>query len=478
MCSFIFMYSPQSVSDALLSDSNQFARHRGPDKTHIVHKRSPDGWHWAYVHNLLDISGRTVDQPVLEGEEGRQRILVFNGELYNYARKTCSSDTESLLLSFRHYGAAVCAHLDGEFAFVIHDTAAGEVLMGTDVFLSKPLHYAVGPDGTFGAASYASSLQALGFKDVQMAEPNSFYRVFLSGAKVSIQHMPEQVTFRLEQSETDYQRWEQAFMTAVRKRAEHGAHKPFVCMSSGYDSGAICLALNLQEIPYETITINAGETQNILNARYRANAAGGCRKAHKLRGLDLKERERVAQDISSEVEPFTYVHEDEPGYHATLQTDSGALGLGLVAEHAARHGLKVNLSGCGADEIISDYGMGGKKIYYHSQFGGLFPEDLHGFFPWKKFYGDTQRSYLFKDEFIFGRRGIEGRYPFLDRAVVQQFLSLAPELKNREYKAPIAQFLRKYGYPFESAVKKGFIPFAPERGTGFKNRLRSVFGDR
>jgi asparagine synthetase B (glutamine-hydrolysing) len=67
---------------------------------------------------------------------------------------------------------------------------------------------------------------------------------------------------------------------------------------------------------------------------------------------------------------------------------------------------------------------------------------------------------LFKDEIIFGYHGIEGRYPFLDRDVVQAFLDLDPELKNLEYKAPIAHFLREQDYPFEPQKKRGFSPRA------------------
>jgi len=39
------------------------------------------------------------------------------------------------------------------------------------------------------------------------------------------------------------------------------------------------------------------------------------------------------------------------------------------------------LSGMGADELFSDYGFAGQKIFAHSNFGGLFPDDLTGFFP-------------------------------------------------------------------------------------------------
>jgi hypothetical protein len=111
-------------------------------------------------------------------------------------------------------------------------------------------------------------------------------------------------------------------------------------------------------------------------------------------------------------------------------------------------------------------------MYYHSQFGGLFPEQLQGFFPWKKFYGDTQRSYLFKDEYILGRFGIEGRYPFLDKAAVQQFLSLTADRKNARYKAPVAVFLERHGYPFEESVKRGFSPSRVH--TGFRGFFRML----
>ena len=41
-----------------------------------------------------------------------------------------------------------------------------------------------------------------------------------------------------------------------------------------------------------------------------------------------------------------------------------------------------------------------------------------------------------------GAFGIETRYPFLDKAVVQEFLSLAPELKNGKYKSVLRNLLK------------------------------------
>jgi hypothetical protein len=59
---------------------------------------------------------------------------------------------------------------------------------------------------------------------------------------------------------------------------------------------------------------------------------------------------------------------------------------------------------------------------------------------------------------VLGHFGLEGRYPFLSRHVVQEFLSLSVELKNASYKAPIKAFFEKYDYPFQEKVKLGFNP--------------------
>ena len=116
----------------------------------------------------------------------------------------------------------------------------------------------------------------------------------------------------------------------------------------------------------------------------------------------------------------------------------------------------IYLTGSGADEIFSDYGWKGIKHYRHSTIGGLFPDDLSKVFPWRNFFGNTQKAYLRKEEYIAGTYGIEGRYPFLDKDVVQEFLWLSAELKNINYKAPIHNYLLLNNYPFDLNKKVGF----------------------
>ena len=49
---------------------------------------------------------------------------------------------------------------------------------------------------------------------------------------------------------------------------------------------------------------------------------------------------------------------------------------------------------------------------------------------------------------------METRYPFLDKKVVQEYLNLTPELKNKFHKSPITNFLITNKYPFIDNDKK------------------------
>ena len=91
-----------------------------------------------------------------------------------------------------------------------------------------------------------------------------------------------------------------------------------------------------------------------------------------------------------------------------------------------------------------------------SNFGGLFPKDLTTIFPWPSFYYSSMESYLAKEEYVAGLHGIEARYPFLDRDVVQEFLWLSPHLKNSQYKSVIDNYFVQNNFPFSRGEKKGF----------------------
>jgi asparagine synthetase B (glutamine-hydrolysing) len=127
-----------------------------------------------------------------------------------------------------------------------------------------------------------------------------------------------------------------------------------------------------------------------------------------------------------------------------------------LCSYAIKDRKKILLSGQGADEIFSDYGFGGIKKYKHSNFGGLFPNDLSKIFPWPSFFNSSMESYLAKEEYVAGSYGIEARYPFLDKNVVQEFLWLSPTLKNSKYKSVLDIYLKQNNFPYSESEKIGF----------------------
>ncbi len=459
MCSFTFLRIRNQVSKKEIVFSNFYSRFRGPDVTNIRRETAPDGWNLVFLHNLLDISGHSTSQPVEEGTIGKRLFALFNGEIYNYKDFTnAKSDTSCILPLYASKGQSMGQDIDGEFSILIYDESENTATILTDPFLTKPLYIAKGSiDGDFGVSTCLSSLARLGFDDVHLASPNSSYTVSFSSTTIQIEHRFPVFLFNINQHQSTYKFWQDAFVKAVQKRASHGAFKPTVFLSSGYDSGGICGILNYLNTPYNTFSIIAGESKEVLSKRIVINSAN-CHHPYLYNGISAWHRKILQADIKANVENFKYWHEDSPGLITALHDDHGAVGANFLASKARAKKCFVVLSGSGADEILSDYGFNGEKIYHHSQFGGLFPTNLEGFFPWNKFYGDTQRSYLFKDEYILGRHGLEGRYPFLDRQVVQEFLALTPDLKNRIYKAPLDNLLGHLSYPFEPGIKRGFCP--------------------
>jgi len=220
-------------------------------------------------------------------------------------------------------------------------------------------------------------------------------------------------------------------------------HRMFCGMSSGYDSGAIACELQKQNANFKAYTIVNNENPEILSARLQKI------KINEAFSLSSEEFQKWKQELNSNCENFNY-----NGYD--IKGDQASMGLSAICDRARQDNRRIYFSGQGADEIISDYGFGGRKIYKHSGFGGLFPEDLNGFWPWNSFFDGTQVQYLNKEEYVAGHFGIETRYPFLDNNLVQEFLWLSPKLKNSKYKSCLDEYLKVNGFPYESGEKRGF----------------------
>ena len=453
MCSFLVIISRESISNYLLNSANNYIQSRGPDKTNFIENKVEDIYFYGF-HNLLDISGKGISQPLKSND---LHYMFFNGEIYDPSDGI--SDTELLNKELKKRNLVnFLKNASGEFAITTLDLKKRRLDLFSDLIKTKPLSYALNPN-ILGISTYGGALEKVNLNNIKDLEPNTHLNINFK--ELGNYQIKKQKLYKLNLSQRNksLSKWNNQINKSIKQRIYHYKSAPFVPLSSGYDSGLICCALNHLGIKYTTVTLGDYEDKTILKKRIKINKQKSCLKHFSLPPISEEEYSEYSRMIQNKFGNIKYSHLDgdrlDPIF---LHEDGGAIGLAKICEFMKSYGFNCLLSGSGADEIISDYGFNGIKLYSHSEFGGLFPSNLEDIFPWKKFYGDTQRSYLLKDEMISGIYGIEGRYPFLDKNVIQEFLSLSAHLKNKRYKNCIASFLDNNSYPFSEGDKLGFLP--------------------
>ncbi|MEM1331239.1 MAG: asparagine synthase (glutamine-hydrolyzing) [Planctomycetota bacterium] len=168
----------ERIPEAWLDALDGGIRHRGSDGEGRWRDRviTPSGVvaDVAFIHRRMAIIDPTDGaQPMVSGGaayKGRVAV-VFNGCVYNAAPlrralqsaglrfETDHSDTEALLMGYRHWGPAVVTELNGMFAFAVWDARRNELTLARDRGGEKPLLIAPLPDGS--GAAFASTASAL-----------------------------------------------------------------------------------------------------------------------------------------------------------------------------------------------------------------------------------------------------------------------------------------------------------------------------
>jgi asparagine synthetase B (glutamine-hydrolysing) len=441
MCG-IYIY-PQGVEKNVLTELS-------------VKRRGPDGYNtftrggYVFNHALLSLTGEFTLQPINHADF----TLLFNGEIYNYkSLGSFNSELECLSALYENLYLNLPKELDGEYVIVVFDWARDEVVVFSDVFGTKPMFINLLAEGIELASvpSVHNREDAFSF-DVS---PNSVLVISLQSRKIKRRFNHH--FFDLHQSVEQLDNWTNAFFSAVQKRLplarpDKSAEQLFIGLSSGYDSGCIAAVLRQLDARFAAYTVMNSRIWEDIFRRSKLindNAQHILLSDHKKSNLDFDEPEEFKFTIFSI--DGTY---KEKG--SSTKTDSGSVGLAYICSQAKLMKHRVYLSGSGADEIYSDYGFMGKKIYSHSHFGGLFKERLQEHFPWPSFFGSTMRAYLMKEELVGGAFGIEARYPFLDVKLTQEWLSLTPRLKNSGYKFPLQSLMESLQFPFVRNEKLGF----------------------
>tara|TARA_Y100000310_G_scaffold272620_1_gene287722 strand:- start:408 stop:1754 length:1347 start_codon:yes stop_codon:yes gene_type:complete len=446
MCSILF--TTKNIKD--LDYVNQRLKLRGPDYTGKF-KTNHDGKEFNFIHNLLSITGKFTEQPFVD----ENIVCLYNGEIYNYSDfGDYKSDGCCLIPLYKEYGVDFIKKLDGEFVILLADLNKNILLLSTDIFKTKPVYVAI-DENDIGISSYMSPLQRLNYKNIFKSEANKTYIFDLK--TMSLKDENPVYEFILNQYKDSFDDWNQALQNSIKKRINNIREHLFLGLSSGYDSGVIACELFNNKVEYKVYSVCGKENFDIVKRRHDLIS-----KYAETEFLDIvNHRDESQKFIIDNTDEYRFEIYTSHGYHEPYMTnlltnDYGAIGLSYICKNAKKDNRKIYLSGQGADEIFADYGHAGVRKAGHSSFFGVFPNDLSTMFPWPNFYESSQEAFLTKEEYVAGAYGIETRYPFLDKDVVQEFLYLQPKLKNKYYKSVLHNYLVENKFPFELDIKRGF----------------------
>lgn len=345
--------------------------HRGPNGSGLYTDGSVGLGHRRL--SVLDLS-QAGSQPMYA--EDRSVVLVFNGEIYNFAEERIHleqrgytfhsrSDTEVLLHLYEEYGPSCVERLRGMFAFAVHDKKRNILFIARDRVGKKPLKY-FRSGGVFAFASELKALRTLPQcpRGVDSESVHHFLTMMYVPAPqtgfAGIAKLPAAHTLTIDlqtgketlerywqlQYKTDDQRplseWKDRIRTTLEKsvRLRMVADVPLgVFLSGGLDSTTLVAVMSgLTDQPIKTFSIGTGEKNH--NELPQA--------AQVARAFGTDHHPIIVQPDIVHLLPELVQAYEEP------YSDPSAIPTYLIAREA-RSSVTVALNGDGGDENFAGY---------------------------------------------------------------------------------------------------------------------------
>ncbi|GAA4325641.1 asparagine synthase (glutamine-hydrolyzing) [Streptomyces venetus] len=354
--------------------------HRGPDgagryshpagdgEVHLGHRRLA----------IIDLSGTGAQPMASDG-----LVLTYNGELYNApelrtelmaagVRFRGTSDTEVLLEAWRRWGTDCLPRLRGMFAFGVFDERTGELVLARDQLGIKPLFLRRRGEGLVFASELKALAAATGgslevdhaalvasllyywvpdsrcaFREVEKLPPGSWLRCRPDGRVERGRYWNlKDVAAEGRERARAGERPDLAAVVEESTRRHLLSDVPVATFLSGGLDSSYLTALAARERPgisAYTIGFRAED------ARFEAmpDDLRYARQVAERFGVDLHEIE-IAPNVLDLLPRMTY-HLDEP------IGDPAAINTFLICSAAREAGVKVMLSGMGADELFAGY---------------------------------------------------------------------------------------------------------------------------
>ncbi len=374
ICGIVKFHADDAVSAGLLEAMTDRISHRGPDDFGYFCEGRVGFGHRRL--SIIDLGGGK--QPIFN--EDRSIVIVFNGEIYNYAELTAEliarghvfktrSDTESIVHAYEEYGDDCVTRLRGMFAFALWDRRKQRLLLARDRLGIKPLYYYHGRDSFVFASEIKSLLEAPGIPREVDETALSLY--------LSLRYVPGPRTmfkqiFKLQaghllvlDSSGFYVReyWDikynPAFSSGAQAVGEFErlleesvrlrliSEVPLgVFLSGGLDSSAILAVMSKIHDGERIKTFSVGY-ENADGREDENNEFHYARQAARTFGTEHHEFRLNAPDFCDLIPQLVW-HLDEP------LADPSYIPLYFIARHARQY-ITVVLSGEGADEVLAGY---------------------------------------------------------------------------------------------------------------------------
>ena len=421
MCGIVGILNVKSQTQELRTKAlrmSQKIRHRGPDWSGIY-----SGGSAILAHERLSIvDPESGGQPLYAPD--RQQVLAVNGEIYNHQdiRKSYSdryefqtgSDCEVILALYRNKGINFLEDLSGIFAFVLYDESEDAFLIARDPIGVIPLYIGYDADGTVYVASELKALEG----NCERYEP------FLPGHYYWSKTPGMRRYYQRDWMEYDAVKENSGDAASIRSALEDAVKRqlmsdvPYgVLLSGGLDSSVISAIAE----KYSEMRIEDDSRSKAYWPRLHSFAVG-------LKGApDLAKAKIVADHIGTVHHEINYTIQegldalrDVIYYIETydVTTVRASTPMYLLARVIKSMGIKMVLSGEGADEIFGGY------LYFHKA-----PDA-------QAFHEETVRklSKLHQYDCLRANKslsawGVEGRVPFLDKEFLDVAMRLNPTNK-------------------------------------------------
>ena len=415
-------------------------RHRGPD--------------WSGIHcgdnvllaheRLAIVDPQSGNQPIFSFD--RNLILAANGEIYNhrilkenlkikYDFQT-NSDCEIIIALYKEKGIDFLDDLNGIFGFVLYDEHLDQFLIARDHIGIIPLYMGWDKFGTFYVASELKALEGICNK-IEIFPPGHY--MSNKDRKPVKWYKRDWMKFSsVSKNETNFEVLQDALEKAVHRQLMSDV--PYgVLLSGGLDS-SITSALAKK---YSQNRIESDDKKSAWYPQLHSFAVG------LVGSPDLKAAKLVADHIGSVHHEVTFTIQEgldaikDVIYHLEtydVTTVRASTPMYLMARVIKSMGIKMVLSGEGADEIFGGY------LYFHKA-----PNP-------KEFHKETVRKLekLYQYDCLRANKslaawGIEGRVPFLDKEFMDVAMRINPKDKMITNERMEKWVLRK---SFESYLPK------------------------